>query len=524
MLLLFLSEPNWKPDTAAAAAESGEQWISLLSQLESVIWSVMMASGGRSESRLWLSNTVSSIGSLTPRQYRDLFVKLLRTKPTKRSLASQLWQMIFEKHPRLAGRVLARRSRILENFFQGNPMRIMQWFSHFGVGGTEHRKGAKALSQFAFVNRDICWEELEWKGKHGQSPAMVATKPHYFLDLDVLRTVENFIDNVPEFWSSVELAESLKDGEIFSIDMKFFVEFFVVLMYKDDARDVWEAVDEFLMQESFSSLCHHLLITLEEREFCAFLELLRKHLSPQMGKNDFGRTSSWLELLLSRSSDFDSIDQLLLLNAVIHQGRQLLKLVCDEEFGEEEAKVRDIVSRIGTLSSSYNSLVPLLSKCFKMKVVEAIKFLALHSWVLHYALSKECKTPESWESLFLRNGITFKKSDKYALLHDNGLSENDDSESDDGVSIKRKHRKKKKKKKSRKKRRDFSDDENFDSELLDVDPSDNGLDEQTKTESWLLSTDAYSASWTNADLPEHLSKICFSTWMKWNFARWTNLD
>lgn len=85
----------------------------------------------------------------------------------------------------------------------GNPKRIMQWFSNFANGGgLDHKKGAKALSQFAFVNRDICWEELEWKGKHGQSPAVVATKPHYFLDLDVQRTVENFLDNVPEFWSS----------------------------------------------------------------------------------------------------------------------------------------------------------------------------------------------------------------------------------------------------------------------------------------------------------------------------------
>lgn len=99
-----------------------------------------------------------------------------------------------------------------------HPMRILQWFSTFSIAGdSAHGKGAKALAQFAFVNRDICWEELEWNGKHGQSPAVVATKPHYFLDLDVERTVENFLENVPEFWSSEEFAESLKDGEILSV-------------------------------------------------------------------------------------------------------------------------------------------------------------------------------------------------------------------------------------------------------------------------------------------------------------------
>ena len=44
---------------------------------------------------------------------------------------------------------------------------------------------------------------------------MVATKPHYFLDLDIQRTVENFLDNVPEFWSFEEFAESVKDDDIF---------------------------------------------------------------------------------------------------------------------------------------------------------------------------------------------------------------------------------------------------------------------------------------------------------------------
>jgi hypothetical protein len=31
---------------------------------------------------------------------------------------------------------------------------------------------ARLLSQYGFVNRDICWEEREWKGNHGQSPVV----------------------------------------------------------------------------------------------------------------------------------------------------------------------------------------------------------------------------------------------------------------------------------------------------------------------------------------------------------------
>ncbi|KNA07411.1 hypothetical protein SOVF_172120 [Spinacia oleracea] len=39
---------------------------------------------------------------------------------------------------------------------------------------------------------------------------VVATKPHYFLDLDVQLTEKNFLENIPEFWSSEEFSESLK--------------------------------------------------------------------------------------------------------------------------------------------------------------------------------------------------------------------------------------------------------------------------------------------------------------------------
>lgn len=375
-------------------------------------------------------------------------------------------------------------------------MRILQWFSNFGDGsGLKHRKGAKALSQFAFVNRDICWEELVWKGKHGQSPAVVATKPHYFLDLDIQQTVENFLENVPEFWTSSEFADSLKDGDILFVDTKYFVEFFVELMYKEDSRDVWEVIKEFLTGESFSSLCHHILITLEEREFCTFLELLCKYLNPRVDPNDFGNSSCWLEFVLSKCSCSESIDRLLLLNAATNQGRQLLRLVHDEESQEEHAKIKDIVSQICTIQSSVNGLVPMLKECFKMKTIDGAKFLGLQSWAVHYALSEECQTPESWESLFSNNGISFRNSDKYALLHQDGFSEENESELDDSASTKRKHRKKNKSRKKR--RRNADDDESFDYELLDFDKSNHELDLLARSRSWLLSTDEFSASWTN---------------------------
>lgn len=372
----------------------------------------------------------------------------------------------------------------------GNPRRVSQWFSNFATNGaSDHGKGAKALAQFSFVNRDICWEELEWKGKHGQSPAVVATKPHYFLDLDVHQTVKNFIENVPEFWSSNEFAESLKDGEILFLDTKFFVKYFIDLMLKDDSKDVWEVINEFLMHESFSSLCQHLLITLEEADFCYFLKMLCKLLSRRTETKNFGNSSLTFEVILSKYGDSESIDQILLLNAVIDQGRQLLRFLRDEDAEEQLIEIKAIVHKISAIPSSTRSLFPLLKECDgSKKTIEMIKWLGLQSWVLHYRMSEECQTPELWESLFVDNDIGFRKSNEYVLLNHSCLSEDYDFEPCNSASAKSKKRKRGKKGRKRRKR-NFDSEDSWDDELLDFDIRND------RTGSWLLSIDDYTVPW-----------------------------
>ncbi|CAK9321469.1 unnamed protein product [Citrullus colocynthis] len=516
MIDLFLVEPTFNDEQDVGSAKSR---ISLLSKLESVLWK-LLTSGGRSEVRLWLSNTIASVTSISPQHQRDLFMALLRRKPLKWAFASQLLQMLFEKRSREAGILIAKRSYIMENFFEGNPRRISQWFSNFATNGaSDHGKGAKALAQFAFVNRDICWEELEWKGKHGQSPAVVATKPHYFLDLDVHQTVKNFIENVPEFWSSIEFAESLKDGEILFLDTKFFAKYFVDLMLKDDPKDVWEVIDEFLMHESFSSLCQHLLVTLEEADFCNFLKMLCELLRPRIETKDFGNSSFMFEVILSKYGDSESIDQILLLNAVINQGRQLLRLLRDEDGEEQLDEIKAIVHKISVISSNTHSLFPLLKECDgRKKTIEMIKWLGLQSWVLHYRMSEECQTPELWESLFVDNGIGFQKSNEYSLLDHSCLSEDDGLEPCNRAQAKYKKRKKGGKGRKRRKR-NFDNEDSCDDELLDFDIKNDRMDLKLNTGSWLLSTDEYAVTWNAKDLPEHLSKHCMASWMKWLFAK-----
>ncbi|KAK4742877.1 hypothetical protein SAY87_000878 [Trapa incisa] len=508
MIQLFLEQAD---STGGRDDESTHPVISLLNQLGETIWKAIVAAGCRSEARLWLCNTISRLSTLPRRGQRDIFVSLLRSEPRGRTIGSLLLQMMFDKRPDMTGPVIARRSHLLEQFFKGNPGRVHEWFSSFdSSGGSDHKKGAKALSQFAFVNRDICWEELQWKGKHGQSPAMVATKPHYFLDLDIQRTMENFIEYLPEFWSSTEFAESLRDGEILSVDSVYFLELFIDFMYQENARDVWEVVSDFLLEEPFSALCQRLLIGLEESDFSIFLKLFGDYMRTTMNYKESDTSSHWMEIVLSKYKDYASIDQLLLLNAVISQGRQLLRVIYDEECRGEKKKIRDIILEISKYLKDAKSFVSFLEESKRKKTVEVMKLIGLQSWVVHYRLSEECLDTDSWESLFITNGIKFRTSGKYSILQ---YESEDDSMTDlDGkASNVFRRRKKNRKRKKRGRSNEYNDDGD---DLLDFDMINEGQGLQTGGASWLLSTDGFSSSWTAVDLPEHLANHCFNAWIK----------
>ncbi|GFZ20035.1 hypothetical protein Acr_28g0007400 [Actinidia rufa] len=229
---------------------------------------------------------------------------------------------------------------------------------------------------------------------------MVATKPHYFLDLDVQQTVENFLENVPEFWSSDEFAASLEDGEILFIDTKFYVDLFVDLMFTEDSKEV-----------TGSPIPHK----------CSYMPRPPASAACARGRED----------------------------------------------GVEKVKIKDVV-QICMCSCHPNSLASIAKQCFKAKTIDTVKWLGLQSWALHCRLSEECRTRESWESLFIDNGISFRKSDNYEVLHHDGFSEGLESDLDERASGGVRRKKKEKHRKKRRKNLD-DDDESYDNELLDLD-------------------------------------------------------
>lgn len=115
MIELFLSKPIWGDDKNS---DSAEQRMPVYDKLEKTIWRII-TSEGRSEARLWLCESISSLSSVTSHERQDLFMKLLRSKPVKLDIAAQVLQMFFERRPQQAGLILSKKSHRLEKFFDG---------------------------------------------------------------------------------------------------------------------------------------------------------------------------------------------------------------------------------------------------------------------------------------------------------------------------------------------------------------------------------------------------------------------
>lgn len=109
---------------------------------------------------------------------------------------------------------------------------------------------------------------------------------------------------------------------------------------------------------------------------------------------------------------------------------------------------------------------------------------------------EEFHSCETLESLFVSNGIGFRKSDKYAVLHDEFV---EDYGSDKNERSSAGLKAKKGRKKRRKTRRSHDPAENYENERLDVNLSSNMLAMPSKAGDWLLCIDEYSTTWISSE-------------------------
>jgi hypothetical protein len=289
--------------------------------------------------------------------------------------------------------------------------------------------------------------------------------------------VENFLEYVPTFWSSDELAESVKNGEILEIDPEYFVKLLLDLLYEEQCGDVWDMVEGFLSEERFSSLCQVLLVLLDGERLFSFLKSVGKLLNPNWECNEFNFSCCWLEVLLNRCFSL-SLDEVVLMNSVISKNRQLFRFISDEETKEEENNLGDILGSF--MDPSNEAMWALTRELMEMKKEEAVKWIAIQCWILFYILTKECKTPDSFELVFLKNGIEFREAKEHSFVG------SDDSDTE--AFERRSHKKRKRNKKKKRKVYDFDFGKEKDNQSLE-------FEFQPDTRSWFLSTDGFSCAW-----------------------------
>lgn len=411
---------------------------------------------------------------------------------TEEPVARQVVRLVCEEHARGVAQLLGRDGSLLRRFFHGNHTRIMGWFASFAGGEhSEHQLGARALARFAFVHRETCWDQLEWQGSHSQAPATVAAKPHYFRELDVVRTVENFIACVPAFWTSDELwDEVLRDGSLISLDVDFFVKELLWRMFNDNSFESWQLVRDFVANESFSLLCSRILHLVKDRELLMFVNDLadnRDGIGEVRGKN--GSTSrTWLELAVLEGVRWDSLDDLSVGIACSSNCRQLCRLMEDDDCKEQAELVKQVLGGLKQdCEGSVHGHWALRRELMNLQESMAWKWLALEAWLLYCQL--EAQEELALQKLLTEIGIICKtqnSEEPYREPYDKRRRKRITS----GGARKRKKS----------------------PPLLEIDYEASSTFEKLAT--WKLSIDDFTLVWTKEDVADYLTTRTLESWLR----------
>ncbi|KAL0036260.1 hypothetical protein WJX79_010495 [Trebouxia sp. C0005] len=196
--------------------------------------------------RLWLISAASKLEEVQPSRTWGRLEPLLQTgnhsSDTSQAFGVYLLQLVCDVEPSKVGRLLAHHPKIIRNFFRDHPQHITTWFQSSYVGSiSEFRNGAKALAQYALLHRAEMWDLLVWQGKHPQAPVAVAAKPYYFSELNIHQSMLNILKHHPQFFTSHQMADTVKSGDILALDQNHFCKELCNLLV-DSAEDLLDVI------------------------------------------------------------------------------------------------------------------------------------------------------------------------------------------------------------------------------------------------------------------------------------------
>eukprot|EP00898_Chlorokybus_atmophyticus_P006196 jgi/Chlat1/6578/Chrsp45S06037 len=448
--------------------------------------------------------------------------------------------MLLQYRPKAAGRLLAERPEAVRGFFRAEDVmtadappnstlqqqrRVTLFFQHFSMNG-DFRHGARALSRYALKHRDRCWGELVWEGAHAQSPVMVAAKPHYFLELDIVRlnntdacqhylsplmahmrqvrTVRNFLARVPEFWESAELREEILTGDIIALDYDYFVaefdrwlaaaddveedDFYLRRAYERRFEELVRELEDYLAEESLQSLCTQLFPFLSPKDTLRVLQGLVPH--------NESRSAAVDTALFGRNAPKEDLQEITFLCAISKQGRQVAKLLQEDEYEELRAEVKQAAQTLASCSAAEDEaghwhVRRQYARALKDKRteprVDVLRHLFAEGWLLRWRLYQLQR--EGLEEVMRGSGIEYQLqgSEHKELTKD------------------RKRRRKERKSKKRKNRARYRDSSSSDDS--------DGRKEAGEFAGWKLQSDGFAYTWSPSELPDYLADHALSCWL-----------
>lgn len=263
-LLAHLAKPLRKGDTTydAATAQATRR---ALCCLRSILFKVR---SNRAEAVDWLVRGIAHCGSTRVRRWKDLLaLRGAGTEPIGENdrFMTELLVFFISQRQHTVGQLVAAggpfQTCILDFFSSVNAETKEEWF--------KRSKGFEALTKFAITNRNSVWQHLRWGGARSHSPVAVAANPLYFAELDVAATVNELVTHCPAFWTSEEVLESVKGGEIFAINPEGWAT-----VLRTRFAELKPALISLIEETPWKDLCLRLLPVLREEEMLHFAKRL----------------------------------------------------------------------------------------------------------------------------------------------------------------------------------------------------------------------------------------------------------
>eukprot|EP00884_Botryococcus_braunii_P004794 jgi/Botrbrau1/14315/Bobra.0287s0008.1 len=441
---------HFEGDTAQGT--KAEERKRILDKLDDLLREVLLGNKeNRQEALLWLTTAVTQLSSPAPEVVTKKFFKLLEARTYtrndwRRTFRLQFLQLACEHAPEKVAATLLTEPKVFRAFFANKGLgdshceqRINLWFNHFRLDNAPtFTRGAKALARYAFMHREQVWDLLVWAGKHPQSPISVVAKPHYWAELAVIPTIQRFLDDCPDFWSSEELLDTFKSGAFLAMDYRFFLEELEpMLQSRSRTGEMLQGVLSHVIAEyNFNKLCRSLLPLLPEEDLLGFANGLC------LGSPKDIRSLEATQVAVFGISKWRHIDDLLVAVGLGLKGPSLWNLLQDEDL---EAVFQDVVIAVRELNEEElsHAFWASLKQAAERSRTEGVRALLLEGFVLRASLLTCAKEglPAVREGC-RQNNIEFDLLDQGA----------DDWEDSDAASTEGRTKKLKKQKRRKRKR------------------------------------------------------------------------